>query len=46
MVFTTNHMRDFHFDIINHINEVKDRFAIGAEENEVAILGTFDATTH
>ena len=44
MVFTTNHVGDFHFNVIYYIDEVEDRFAIGAEENEVTILGAFDAT--
>ena len=46
MVFTTDHVSDFHFDIVDHIDEVEDWFAIGAEENKVTILGAFDATTH
>ena len=46
VVFATNHVGNFHFDIVDDVDEVKDRLSIGAEENEVTILGTFDATTH
>ena len=44
VVLAADHVRDLHLDVVDHVDEMEDRLAVGAEDHEVAILGALDAT--
>ena len=42
VVFAADHVRDLHLDVIDDVDEVEDRFAVGAEDHEVAVFDAGD----
>ena len=42
VVLAADHVGDLHLDIVDDVDEVEDRFAVGAEDHEVAILDARD----
>ena len=44
MVLAADHVGDLHLDVVDDVDEVEDRFAVGAEDHEVTILDARDLT--
>ena len=42
VVLAADHVGDLHLDVIDDVDEVEDRFAVGTEDHEVAILDAGD----
>ena len=42
MVLAADHVRDLHLDVVDDVDEVEDRFAVGAEDHEVAVFDAGD----
>ena len=42
VVFAADHVGDLHLDVVDDVDEVEDRFAVGAEDHEVAVLDAGD----
>ena len=42
VVFAADHVRDPHLDVVDDVDEVEDRFAVGAEDDEVAVFDAGD----
>ena len=46
VVLAADDVGDAHRDVVDHVDEVEDRLAVGAEEDEVAVLRALDAAAH
>ena len=42
VVLAADHVGDLHLDVVDHVDEVEDRLAVGTEDHEVAVLDAFD----
>ena len=42
VILAADHVRDLHLDVVDDVDEVEDRFAVGAENHEVAIFDARD----
>ena len=42
MVLAADHVRDLHLDVVDDVDEVEDRFAVRAEDHEVAVFDAGD----